>query len=164
MQAPFLRAWNRAEQLRDDYCRWALVNDDRGGIAPRIIWKSSRRIFPLKWPSRMRIFPAVTIDFDALFPTAPVISKNLSRASRKSVARNSAFFLRRPFSQCAIAERRSSRWAPKGWARTALSRLCGKIEPRLVDFCNRRSTQFFILPARILGPLGGRTPTDRFGR
>lgn len=138
VQESFLRAWNRAEQLSDDYSSvgpW-LVTIARHCALDYL--KSSQAHLSAQVAIEDAEFPAVTMDQDILSSEcARLIEgafRNLSENQKKVI--QLSFY--EGLSQVAIAERlHQPLGTVKGWARSALSRLRGKLDPHLVDFTVR---------------------------
>lgn len=138
VQESFLRAWNRAEQLSDEYSSvgpW-LVTIARHCALDYL--KSSQAHLSAQVPIEDAEFPAVTIDEEILSSDrARVIEgafRNLSENQRRVI--QLSFY--EGLSHAAIAARlHQPLGTVKGWARSALSRLRGKLDPHLIDFVAR---------------------------
>lgn len=138
VQESFLRAWNRAAQLNDDY----------GSVGPWLVMiarhcaldylKSSHAHLSAFVAVEDAEFPAVMMDQEILdSDRARVIQgafRNLSENQKQVI--QLAFY--EGLSQTAIAERlHQPLGTVKGWARSALARLRGKLDPKLLDFSAR---------------------------
>ena len=138
VQESFLRAWNRSAQLDENY----------GSVGPWLVMiarhsaldylKSSHAQLSAFVPVEDAKFPAVMIDHEILeSDRARLIQgafRNLSENQRQVI--QLAFY--EGLSQTAIAERlHQPLGTVKGWARSALTRLRGKLDPKLLDFTAR---------------------------
>ena len=139
VQESFLRAWNRSTQLSDEY----------NSVGPWLVMiarhcaldylKSSQAHLSAQVSLEDAEFPAVTIDQEILnSDRARMIEgafRNLSENQRRVI--QLSFY--EGLSQAAIAERlHQPLGTVKGWARSALARLRGKLDPHLIDFAARR--------------------------
>ena len=134
VQECFLRAWNRSQQLSDDYCAvgpWLTMIARHCALD---YLKSSQARLSSQLTINDAEFPAVTMDED-------VLSSDRARHIEKaflSLSANQRRVIQLSFyeglSQREIAEYlHQPLGTVKGWARTALSRLRGKLDRRLMD-------------------------------
>jgi RNA polymerase sigma-70 factor (ECF subfamily) len=139
VQESFLRAWNRSAQLSDDYTSvgpWLVMIARRCALD---YLKSSQAHLSAQVAIEDAEFPPVTIDQEILSSDRVRMMegafRNLSENQRKVI--QLSFY--EGLSHTAIAERlHQPLGTVKGWARSALSRLRGKLDPRLVDFVVHR--------------------------
>jgi RNA polymerase sigma-70 factor (ECF subfamily) len=139
VQESFLRAWNRSAQLSEDYPSvgpWLVMIARHCALD---YLKSSQAHLSAQVSIDDVEFPAVTIDNEILASDrARIIEgafRNLSENQKRVI--QLAFY--EGLSQAAIAERlHQPLGTVKGWARSALSRLRGKLDPHLVDLTARR--------------------------
>jgi len=139
VQESFLRAWNRADQLSDDYNSvgpW-LVTIARHCALDYL--KSSQAHLSAQVAIEDAEFPPVTIDQEILSSDRSRLIEgafmNLSENQKKVI--QLSFY--EGLSHSAIAERlHQPLGTVKGWARSALSRLRGKLDPHYFDMAARR--------------------------
>lgn len=139
VQESFLRAWNRAGQLSDSYASvgpWLVMIARH--CALDYLKSSHAHVSPLA-DIHDAEYAAVMIDQEILeSDRARLIQgafRNLSENQRQVI--QLAFY--EGLSQTAIAERlHQPLGTVKGWARSALARLRGKLDPTLLDFTARR--------------------------
>jgi RNA polymerase sigma-70 factor (ECF subfamily) len=139
VQESFLRAWNRAEQLSDEYSSvgpWLVMIARHCALD---YLKSSQNHLSAQVPIEDAEFPSVTMDGDILASDRARLLegafRNLSENQRRVI--QMSFY--EGLSQAAIAERlQQPLGTVKGWARSALSRLRGKLDPQLIDLSSRR--------------------------
>ncbi|MGA3187233.1 MAG: sigma-70 family RNA polymerase sigma factor [Bryobacteraceae bacterium] len=139
VQESFLRAWNRSGQLSDDY----------GSVGPWLVTiarhcaldylKSSQAHLSAQVAIEDAHFPSVTMDSDILSSDRArliaVAFQNLSENQKRVI--QLSFY--EGLSHSAIAERlHQPLGTVKGWARAALSRLRGKLDPQMNSFVVRR--------------------------
>jgi len=138
VQESFLRAWNRANQLSDEY----------SGVGPWLVMIARHCALDYLKSSQAHLStqsslddvkpPVITIDNEILASDrARQIEgafRNLSENQKQVI--QLAFY--EGLSQAAIAERLDQPLGTvKGWARSALSRLRGKLDPSLMDLAVR---------------------------
>ena len=139
VQESFLRAWNRSGQLNDEYTSvgpWLVMIARRCALD---YLKSSQAHLSAQVSIEEADFPAITIDNEIeASDRARLLAgafRNLSENQKKVI--QLSFY--EGLSHSAIAERlHQPLGTVKGWARSALSRLRGKLDPNLVDFAARR--------------------------
>jgi RNA polymerase sigma-70 factor (ECF subfamily) len=139
VQESFLRAWNRATQLSDEYTSvgpWLVMIARHCALD---YLKSSQAHLSAQVPMEDVEFPAVTID-DQILNSNRV---RMVEAAFRNLSENQKRVIQLSFyeglSHAAIAERlHQPLGTVKGWARAALSRMRGKMDPRLLDFAVRR--------------------------
>ena len=139
VQESFLRAWNRAGQLSDDYTSvgpWLVMIARHCALD---YLKSSQAHLSAQVSIEDVDFPAITIDHEILNSDRA----RMMEAAFRNLSENQKRVIQLSFyeglSHAAIAERlHQPLGTVKGWARAALSRLRGKLDPRLVDFAARR--------------------------
>lgn len=139
VQESFLRAWNRSTQLSEEY----------NSVGPWLVMiarhcaldylKSSQAHLSAQVSIEDADFPAVSMDQDILASDRARMIEgafwNLSENQKRVI--QLSFY--EGLSHSAIAERlHQPLGTVKGWARSALSRLRGKLDPQLVDFTARR--------------------------
>jgi RNA polymerase sigma-70 factor, ECF subfamily len=137
VQESFLRAWNRSAQLSEEYPAvgpWLVMIARHCALD---YLKSSQAHFAQVSIDEVKP-PVTTIDQDILASDrARLIEgafRNLSENQKRVI--QMAFY--EGLSQTAIAERlHQPLGTVKGWARSALSRLKGKLDPHLVDLVAR---------------------------
>lgn len=139
VQESFLRAWNRSGQLSDQYPSvgpWLVM------IARHVALdyiKSSQAFMSAQTPIEDAEFPAVTIDQDILQSDRARVLEGAFRNLSENQKRVIQLSFYEGLSQTAIAERlHQPLGTVKGWARSALSRLRGKLDPHLIDLVARR--------------------------
>lgn len=139
VQESFLRAWNRAEQLSDDYNSvgpW-LVTIARHCALDYL--KSSQNHLSAQVAIEDAEFPPVTIENELLLSDRARLLEGAFRNLSENQKRVIQLSFYEGLSHAAIAERlHQPLGTVKGWARSALSRLRGKLDPQLVDFMARR--------------------------
>lgn len=139
VQESFLRAWNRSQQLSEEYTSvgpWLVMIARHCALD---YLKSSQAHLSAQVPIEDAEFPAVTIDDEILASDRA----RLMEAAFRNLSENQKRVIQLSFyeglSHAAIAERlHQPLGTVKGWARAALSRLRGKLDPQLVDFATRR--------------------------
>jgi RNA polymerase sigma-70 factor, ECF subfamily len=139
VQESFLRAWNRAAQLSDEYTTvgpWLVMIARHCALD---YLKSSQAHLSAQVSIEDADFPAITIDQEILNSDRA----RMMEAAFRNLSENQKRVIQLSFyeglSHTAIAERlHQPLGTVKGWARAALSRLRGKLDPRLVDFATRR--------------------------
>jgi RNA polymerase sigma-70 factor (ECF subfamily) len=139
VQESFLRAWNRAAQLSEEYTSvgpWLVMIARHCALD---YLKSSQAHLSAQVSIEDVDFPAVTIDQEILNSDRA----RMMEAAFRNLSENQKRVIQLSFyeglSHAAIAERlHQPLGTVKGWARAALSRLRGKLDPRLVDFATRR--------------------------
>jgi RNA polymerase sigma-70 factor (ECF subfamily) len=139
VQESFLRAWNRATQLSDEYTSvgpWLVMIARHCALD---YLKSSQAHLSAQVAIEDVEFPAVTMDEEILNSDRV----RMMEAAFRNLSENQKRVIQLSFydglSHAAIAERlHQPLGTVKGWARAALSRLRGKLDPRLVDFVARR--------------------------
>lgn len=138
VQESFLRAWNRSAQLSEEYAAvgpWLVMIARHCALD---YLKSSQAHFASQVSIDDVKPPVTTMDADILASDrARLIEaafRNLSENQKRVI--QMAFY--EGLSQAAIAERLNQPLGTvKGWARSALSRLKGKLDPHLVDLVAR---------------------------
>jgi RNA polymerase sigma-70 factor, ECF subfamily len=139
VQESFLRAWNRSAQLSDEYTSvgpWLVMIARHCALD---YLKSSQAHLAAQVSIEDAEFPAVTIDNDILASDRARIIEGAFRNLTENQKRVIQLSFYEGLSQAAIAERlKQPLGTVKGWARSALSRLRGKLDPQLVDFVARR--------------------------
>jgi RNA polymerase sigma-70 factor (ECF subfamily) len=139
VQESFLRAWNRSMQLSDEY----------NSVGPWLVMiarhcaldylKSSQAHLSAQVPMEDVEFPSVTIDDEILASDRARMLEGAFRNLSENQKRVIQMSFYEGLSQAAIAERlHQPLGTVKGWARSALSRLRGKLDPQLLDFGARR--------------------------
>jgi len=139
VQESFLRAWNRSAQLSEEYQSvgpWLVMIARHCALD---YLKSSQAHLSAQASIEDVEFPPVTMDAEILASDrARLIEgafRNLSENQKRVI--QLAFY--EGLSQTAIAERlQQPLGTVKGWARSALSRLRGRLDPQLVDLVARR--------------------------
>jgi RNA polymerase sigma-70 factor, ECF subfamily len=139
VQESFLRAWNRAAQLSDEYTSagpWLVMIARHCALD---YLKSSQAHLSAQASIEDAEFPPVTIDHEILNSDRV----RMMEAAFRNLSENQKRVIQLSFyeglSHAAIAERlHQPLGTVKGWTRAALSRLRGKLDPRLVDFATRR--------------------------
>jgi RNA polymerase sigma-70 factor (ECF subfamily) len=138
VQESFLRAWNRADQLSDNY----------GSVGPWLVTISRHCALDYLKSSQAHLSAQVAIE-DAEFPPVTIDNDILSsdrarqiEAAFWSLSENQKRVIQLSFyeglSHTAIAERlHQPLGTVKGWARAALTRLRGKLDPHLLDSAAR---------------------------
>jgi RNA polymerase sigma-70 factor (ECF subfamily) len=138
VQESFLRAWNRAGQLSEVYCSvgpW-LVTIARHCALDYL--KSSQAHLSAQVPIEDAQFPSVTMDNE-------ILSSDRARriaAAFENLSDNQKRVIQLSFyeglSHSAIAERLNQPLGTvKGWARSALSKLRGKLDPSMAEMIAR---------------------------
>src|SRR5580698_7515573 len=139
VQESFLRAWNRAAQLSDEYTTvgpWLVMIARHCALD---YLKSSQAHLSAQVSIEDADFPAITIDNDILASDRARMLEGAFRNLSENQKRVIQLSFYEGLSQSAIAERlHQPLGTVKGWARSALSRLRGKLDPQLVDFVVRR--------------------------
>lgn len=139
VQESFLRAWNRAEQLSDDYASvgpW-LVTIARHCALDYL--KSSQNHLSAQVAIEDAEFPPVSMEQDILSSDRARLIEGAFRNLSENQKRVIQLSFYEGLSHAAIAERlHQPLGTVKGWARSALSRLRGKLDPQVVDFIVRR--------------------------
>ena len=140
VQESFLRAWNRAAQLSDDYTSvgpWLVMIARHCALD---YLKSSQAHLSAQAPMNDVEFPAVSIDDEILNSDRVRMMEAAFRNLTENQKRVIELSFYEGLSHAAIAERlHQPLGTVKGWVRAALSRLRGKLDPHLVDFVARRS-------------------------
>jgi len=135
VQESFLRAWNRASQLSDEYSSvgpW-LVTIARHCALDYL--KSSQAHLSAQVSIEDAQFPAVTMESDILTSDRARLIEGAFRNLTENQKRVIQLSFYEGLSHAAIAERlHQPLGTVKGWARSALSRLRGKLDPQLIDF------------------------------
>lgn len=139
VQESFLRAWNRAEQLSEDYSSvgpW-LVTIARHCALDYL--KSSQNHLSAQVAIEDAEFPPVSMEQDILSSDRARLIEGAFRNLSENQKRVIQLSFYEGLSHAAIAERlHQPLGTVKGWARSALSRLRGKLDPQVVDFIARR--------------------------
>jgi RNA polymerase sigma-70 factor (ECF subfamily) len=139
VQESFLRAWNRSAQLSDEYTSvgpWLVMIARHCALD---YLKSSQAHLSAQVAIEDAEFPAVTIDNEILASDRARMLEGAFRNLSENQKRVIQLSFYEGLSQAAIAERlQQPLGTVKGWARSALSRLRGKLDPHLVDFVARR--------------------------
>jgi len=139
VQESFLRAWNRSMQLSDEYTSvgpWLVMIARHCALD---YLKSSQAHLSAQVPMEDVEFPAVTIDQEILAGDRARMLEGAFRNLSENQKRVIQMSFYEGLSQAAIAERlHQPLGTVKGWARSALSRLRGKLDPNLLDFSARR--------------------------
>jgi RNA polymerase sigma-70 factor (ECF subfamily) len=138
VQEAFLRAWNRSGQLKDDFNAvgpWLVTIARNCALDYRKSWQAH---VSAQAPLEDTEFPAVTMDEDILASDrARIIAEAFEDLSsnQKQVIQLSFY---EGLSQADIAEKlHQPLGTVKGWARSALARLRGKLDPHLIDLTAR---------------------------
>jgi RNA polymerase sigma-70 factor, ECF subfamily len=138
VQETFLRAWNRSDQLKEDFNAvgpWLVTIARHCALDYRKSWQAQ---VSANVPIEDTDFPTITIDEDILqSDRARVVAEafaNLSKNQKQVI--QLAFY--EGLSQSDIAARLNQPLGTvKGWARAALTRLRGKLDPHLIDLSAR---------------------------
>jgi RNA polymerase sigma-70 factor (ECF subfamily) len=139
VQESFLRAWNRSAQLSDEYTSvgpWLVMIARHCALD---YLKSSQAHLSAQVPIEDVEFPAITMDDEILASDRARMLEGAFRNLSENQKRVIQLSFYEGLSQAAIAERlHQPLGTVKGWARSALSRLRGKLDPHLLDFTARR--------------------------
>jgi len=139
VQESFLRAWNRSTQLSDEYTSvgpWLVMIARHCALD---YLKSSQAHLSAQVPIEDAEFPAITMDHEILASDRARMLEGAFRNLSENQKRVIQLSFYEGLSQSAIAERlHQPLGTVKGWARSALSRLRGKLDPHLLDFTARR--------------------------
>lgn len=139
VQESFLRAWNRSMQLSDEYTSvgpWLVMIARHCALD---YLKSSQAHLSAQTPIEDVEFPSTTMDEEILTSDRARMLEGAFRNLSENQKRVIQMSFYEGLSQAAIAERlHQPLGTVKGWARSALSRLRGKLDPQLLDFGVRR--------------------------
>jgi RNA polymerase sigma-70 factor, ECF subfamily len=139
VQESFLRAWNRSSQLSDEYASvgpWLVMIARHCALD---YLKSSQAHLSAQVSIEDAEFPSITIDHEILATDRARMLEGAFRNLSENQKRVIQLSFYEGLSQVAIAERlHQPLGTVKGWARSALSRLRGKLDPQLLDFSARR--------------------------
>jgi len=133
VQEAFLRAWNRAENLSEDY----------GSVGPWLVTIARNCALDYRKSSQAHLsaqvalddadFPPVTIDDDILISDRARLIEGAFRNLTDNQKRVIELAFYEGLSHSAIAERlHQPLGTVKGWARAALARLRGQLDPTLL--------------------------------